>query len=433
MASLTVFDRWKNAFNFFRARDPTERNSFPANYGVHVSSSVPFNTKLSYATKDSIANPVFNRIAIDCASIEIKHVRLDDLGRYSETIDSPLNECLTLSANDDQTGAAFIQDAVFTMLEKGHVVIVPELTDTNPEFSDGIDIYSVRVGYVTDWSPDRVRIKMYNSLKGYEEECVVPKRSVAIVQNPLYSVMNSPNSTFSRLKHKMALLDRDDDRFSDGKLDLIIQLPYITKTKLKEDQAKKRLGEITQQLRESPYGIAYTDGTEKITQLNRAIENNLQDKVAKLREEFFAEIGFSENILNGTAEQTELVNYNNKIVEPIVKNLVDEMKRKFLSPTARSKTYRQTIMYFRRPFRMATVEQFADLGEVYCRNEVMTPNELRQELGLPPSTNPDSDVLRNRNMPMADEGLIPYDQQALLDQQMADPNAVPIDPNQQPY
>lgn len=406
----SVYERFKKAYAVFRNnRDPTERvdqNYFPDRM-VQISASPQDRTWITEETRGSIANPVFNRISIDCANAEIKHIRLDEQGRYIEDMPSPLNECLTLSANDDQVGFALIQDAVYTMLDHGHVAIIPELTEKDPELSDGVNIYSLRVGVVTTWSPNHVRVRMYNSHVGRTEETVLPKSTIAIIQNPFYSVMNDRNATFERLKHKMALLDRSDDRFMDGKLDLIIQLPYLTRSELQKDRADKRLEQIVDQLKTSEYGIAYTDDTEKITQLNRPLENTLADKVAKLRAEFFAEIGFAESILNGTATPDEKVSYNNKIIKPILRVLTTEMTRKFLSPTARSDAYRQRIAYFVDPFGLATPEQLATLGDTYLRNEVLTPNEYRQKLGFKPSGNPDSDVLRNRNMPMQDEGLGP--------------------------
>lgn len=428
MRPESVFQRFTKAWGVFRNnRDPTDINSFPPDRLVSISASPPNRPWINYETRSSIASPVFTRIAVDCANARIRHIKKDEQGRYIGDVDSYLNKCLTQSANDDQVPFALIEEAVFTMLDHGHCAIIIEASDDDPELSDAAAIYSLRVGVVTNWQNTHVRVRVYNQITNRQQELVLPKSTVAIVQNPFYSVMNDRNTTFERLKHNMALLDRSDDRMMDGKLDLIIQVPYMAKSTAMKERAEGRLKDITDQLRSSEYGVAYMDDTEKITQLNRPLENNLHDKVTKLRAEFFAEIGFTEKILDGSASEEEKVSYNNKIIRPILTVLTTEMSRKFLSLKARSNACRESIAYFIDPLGMATVGQLADLGDKYLRNEVLSPNEFRQYLGYQPSTNPDSDVLRNRNMPMADEGLLPYAYQQQNQGMMVDPNRVPVE------
>ena len=392
--------RLKHAWNAFLNKDPTY--SYPV--GTTVGSaygSRPDRIRYTRGNERSIVTSVYNRIAMDVASIAINHVRLDENDRYNEAIKSSLNECLTVSANKDQTGRAFIQDVVASMLDEGCVAIVPIDTTIDPRVSGSYDIESMRTGKILDWYPDHVKVRIYNDRTGNKEEIVLPKSMVAIVENPLYAVMNEPNSTMQRLIRKLNLLDVVDEQSGSSKLDLIIQLPYVIKTDARRKQAESRRAEIERQLADSKYGIAYADGTERITQLNRSVENNLLKTVEYLTNMLYGQLGISQAVMDGTADERQMLNYNNRTVEPILSAIVDEMKRKFLTKTAR--TQRQSIMFFRDPFKLVPVEQVAEIADKFTRNEIMTSNEFRQAIGMKPSDDPKADELRNANISAPNE------------------------------
>lgn len=384
--------RLKHAWNAFTSRDPTYENS----YGTQVSYYRPDRTRRTITNEKSIITAVLNRIALDAASVEIRHSRLDDNGRFSEEINSGLNNCLSLSANIDQTGRSFLQDAYMSMLDEGCVAIVPVDTSIDPRYSNSYEIETMRTGKIVQWYPQHVKVRLYNDRKGEQEEVMLPKSMVAIVENPFYEVMNKPNSTMQRLARKLNLLDVVDEQSSSGKLDLIIQLPYVIKSEARRKQAEDRRKDIEQQLSGSKYGIAYTDGTERITQLNRPIENNLQKQVEYLTNMLFSQLGMTQSILDGTADDKTMLNYNNRIIEVIVAAMVDEMKRKFLTKTARSQG--QSISMFRDPFRLAPVSDIAEIADKFTRNEIATSNEIRQIIGWKPSKDPSADELRNKNL-----------------------------------
>jgi hypothetical protein len=335
-------------------------------------------------------------MAVDVAMLDFKHVKTDEENRYLEDVKSGLNGCLTLEANKDQTARAFIQDAMQSLFDEGCIALVPIDTDKNPDDTSSYDILSMRVGKITQWMPDHVRVEVYNDRKGFKQEIVMPKADVAIIENPLYSIMNAPNSTLQRLIRKLNLLDAIDEQSGSGKLDLIIQLPYIIKTDARRQQADKRRKDIEEQLSGSKYGIAYTDGTEKITQLNRPVDNNLLNQITYLTSMLYSQLGIDETILNGTADPKTMLNYMNRTIKPLALCLVDEMKRKFLTSTARSQ--KQTIMYFSDPFALVPVDQLAELADKFTRNEIISPNEFRQKIGLKPAQDPAADELRNRNI-----------------------------------
>ena len=387
---MSFIDRIRSGWNAFIGRDPTE------DYGPSYSFQSERIFRTTYAGERSILASINNRISLDCAAMRIEHVRLDDEKRYSETIESRFNRCLTLSANVDQTGRAFIQDAILTMLEVGTVAIVPTDTSIDPYMSESYDIYSLRVGKVTEWRGRSVKVELWNEEKAKKQEVVLDKRFVAIVQNPFYTVMNEPNSTYQRIKRKLAMLDSIDEQTSSGKLDLIIQLPYVVKSKTRKQQAEMRRTELESQLNNSKYGIAYTDSTERIIQLNRALENNLLGQIEYLTNQLYSQIGFSEEILNGKADEQTTLNYYTRIIEPILSALADEMKRKFLTPTA--VTQGQSIMFFRDQFKLVPTAQLAELADKMTRNEIMSSNEFRQIIGLKPSDDPEADELRNKNL-----------------------------------
>lgn len=355
----------------------------------------PDRTRLTRGNDRSIVTAVYNRIALDVSSIDIKHVRLDENDRFTSVIDSPLNNCLTLEPNLDQTARAFIQDVVLSMFDEGCVAIVPIETDRDPK-TGSFDIFSMRVGKIVEWYPSAVCVRIYNEWTGQKEDIRLPKSSVAVIENPFYAVMNEPSSTVQRLIHKLALMDAVDEESSSGKLDLIIQLPYVVKSETRREQANRRRKEIEEQLTGSKYGVAYTDGTEKVVQLNRSLENNLLSQVQYLTEQMFSYLGITQGILDGTADEKTMLNYNNRTVEPIVAAIVTEMERKFLSKTAR--TQRQAIKYFREPFRLVPVSDIAEIADKFTRNEIMSSNEIRQIVGLIPSTDPSADELRNKNL-----------------------------------
>lgn len=389
----TVGSRLKNVWNAFRNRDPTINNysDIGVSYGYR-----PDRIRFTRGNERSIVTSVYNRIALDAAAIDIKHCRLDDNDRFISTINSGLNNCLTLDANMDQTGRAFIQDAVMSMLDEGCVALVPVDTDNNPDTTNSYDILTLRVGKVIDWYPEYVKVRVYDERNGNKKDITVPKKTVAIIENPLYAVINEPNSTMQRLIRKLNLLDVTDEQTASGKLDMIIQLPYQLKTELRRNQAEERKKDIEMQLTRSKYGIAYTDSTEKITQLNRPVENNLMKQVEYLTNMLYSQLGITQTILDGTADEKTMLNYYNRTIEPIVAAIVDEMKRKFLTKTARSQ--KQSILFFRDPFKLVPVNNMAEIADKFTRNEIMTSNEIRQIIGVKPSSDPKADQLINSNL-----------------------------------
>lgn len=404
MPEYTFSDRLKHAWNAFTSRDPTPPIQ-PAVYGGF--SYRPDRTYFPRGGERSVVASIITRIAIDCAAIDMKHVRLDEEGQYVEDIKSGLNNILTLEANIDQTSRAFKQDLIQTMLEDGHICAVPVETTLDPKVTKSYDITTMRVGSVVQWYPRHVRVNLYNDLNGKHEEVVLPKDMVAIVENPLYAVMNETNSTLQRLKRKLALLDVVDEQSSSGKLDLIIQLPYVVKSQTRKDQAETRRKEIEAQLTGSKYGIAYTDGTERITQLNRPVENNLLNQVEYLMNMVFGQLGITDEILKGTADEKTMLNYYNRTVEPILSAIALEFKRKFLTPTAR--TQGQSIEFYRNPFRLVPVSDMAEIADKFTRNEIMSSNEIRQVIGIKPSDDPKADELNNSNLYREDNGMPPVD------------------------
>lgn len=385
-------DKLQHAWNIFTNRDPTGLSSV----GGPTSSYRPDRPMVGMSTNQTIINSIINRIAMDIATININHVKVDDDGRFLDIIDSGLNECLSLSANLDQTSMAFIQDVVISMLDEGVVAIIPVDMETDPKMSGGFDIRSLRTGSILEWRPDHVRVRVYNEKTGVKEDIEVPKRLACIIENPLYTVMNAPNSTMKRLIRKMYLLDMMDEKNSSGKLDLIIQLPYIVKSEARRQQAENRRKEIEMQLTGSKYGIAYTDGTEKITQLNRPVENNLFKQVEYLTESLYSQLGITPSIIDGTADEKTMLNYFNRTIDPIINAIILEMKRKFLTKTAR--TRKQSIMYFRNQFTLASVTEIAEIADKFTRNEIASSNDIRQLIGWKPSNDPSADELRNKNL-----------------------------------
>lgn len=396
--SLNLITRLAHAWNAFTSRDPTQYIITGPGY-----SSRPDRPRLSRGNEKSIATSIFNRIALDVSSVNIKHCRLDKNGRYVEDIDSGLNNCLNLEANKDQTGRAFIQDVVLSMLDEGCVALVPVETTIDPKSSNSYQIDSMRTGKITEWYPDMVRVRLYNDRTGEKEEILLPKNQVAIIENPLYAVVNEYNSTMQRLIRKLSLLDVTDEQTASGKLDLIIQLPYVIKTEARREQVERRRKDIINQLAGSQYGIAYTDGTEKITQLNRSLENNLLKQVEYLTNMVYSQLGITQSVLDGTADEKIMLNYMNRTVEPIISAIVDELKRKFLTKTARSQL--QSIVYFRDPFRLVPVNDIAEIADKFTRNEIMTSNEIRQIVGMQPSKDPKADKLVNSNISQAKQDM----------------------------
>ena len=395
---LEVSSRLKHAWNaFVNNRDPTAsyRDIGPG-YSYR-----PDRPRLTGGNERSIITSVYNRIALDVAANDIRHVKLDEDDRFSEVIDSGLNNCLALDANIDQTGRAFIQDAVMSMLGEGCVALVPIETTFNPQQTGSFDINTIRTGKILDWYPKHVRVSVYNERSGKREEIVLPKDTIAIIENPLYAVMNEPNSTMQRLIRKLNLLDAIDEQSSSGKLDLIIQLPYVVKTEARRQQAEARRKDIEMQLAGSKYGIAYTDGTEKITQLNRSVDNNLMKQIEYLTSMLYSQLGITQAVLEGTADEKTMLNYYSRTIEPIIAAIVDEMKRKFLTKTAR--TRRQSIAFFRDPFKLVPVDNIAEIADKFTRNEIMTSNEIRQKIGMKPSKDPKADKLINSNLNQPEE------------------------------
>ena len=388
---MSFGERLKHAWNVFLNRDPTEHQTIGSGYFYR-----PDRPRFSRGNERTIITSVYNRIALDAASITIRHVRLDDNHRFVSAVDSDFNECLNLEANIDQTGRAFMQDVVMSMLDEGSVAIVPVDTSFNPKITGSYDIQSMRVGQIIDWYPAHVRVRLYNEQTGEKQEVVVPKSTVAIIENPFYAVMNEPNSTMQRLIRKLGLLDAIDEQSSSGKLDLIIQLPYVIKTESRRRQAEARRKDIENQLSGSKYGIAYTDGTEHITQLNRGVENNLMSQIEYLTSMLYSQLGITQSILDGTADERTMLNYYNRTIEPIISAIVDEMKRKFLTKTAR--TQKQSILFFRDPFKLVPVDKMAEIADKFTRNEILSSNEVRQIIGMKPSDDPKADELRNKNL-----------------------------------
>lgn len=396
--SLNLSTRLAHAWNAFTSRDPTQYIITGPGY-----SSRPDRPRLSRGNEKSIATSIFNRIALDVSSVNIKHCRLDKNGRYVEDIDSGLNNCLNLEANKDQTGRAFIQDVVLSMLDEGCVALVPVETTIDPKSSNSYQIDSMRTGKITEWYPDMVRVRLYNDRTGEKKEILLPKNQVAIIENPLYAVVNEYNSTMQRLIRKLSLLDVTDEQTASGKLDLIIQLPYVIKTEARRAQVERRRKDIIDQLTGSQYGIAYTDGTEKIIQLNRSLENNLLKQVEYLTNMVYSQLGITQSVLDGTADEKTMLNYMNRTVEPIISAIVDELKRKFLTKTARSQL--QSIVYFIDPFRLVPANDIAEIADKFKRNEIMTSNEIRQIVGMQPSKDPKADKLVNSNISQAKQDM----------------------------
>ena len=389
---MDLITRIQRGWNAFRNRDPTtDYRDYGESYYYR-----PDRPMFTRGNERSIATSVYNRIALDASSIVIQHVRLDKNSRFSSVINSGLNNCLNLDANLDQTGRAFLQDVVMSMLDEGCVALIPVITDSNPDTTNSYDILSMRTGRIIEWRPAHVKVRAYNELTGRKEDLILPKSAVAIVENPLYAVINEPNSTMQRLIRKLSLLDVTDEQTASGKLDLIIQLPYVIKTPARQQQAEDRRKAIEMQLASSKYGIAYTDGTERITQLNRPAENNLMKQIEYLTNLLYSQLGITQTIMDGTADDKTMLNYYSRTIEPIVSAIVDELKRKFLTKTARSQG--QSIMFFRDPFKLVPVNDLAELADKFTRNEIMTSNEIRQIVGMKPSDDPKADELKNSNI-----------------------------------
>ena len=399
--SEPFFTRLKHAWNaFINNKDST------INYGVLGSSYYyrPDRQRFTGGNERTIVTSVYNRIALDVSAVDIKHVRIDENDRYKETINSGINSCFNTEANIDQTGRAFIQDIVMSMLDEGCVAIVPIDTTTSPVNSNTYDILSMRTGKILQWYPNHVQVRVYNEKTGNKEDIILPKSSVGIIENPLYAVINEPNSTMQRLIRKLSLLDAVDEQSGSGKLDLIIQLPYTIKTEARRKQAEMRRKEIEMQLTGSKYGIAYTDGTEHITQLNRPIENNLMKQIEYLTSMLYSQLGITQSILDGTADEKTMLNYYSRTIEPIISAIVDEMKRKFLTKTARSQG--QSFLFFRDPFKLVPINDIANVADTFTRNEILSSNEIRQLIGIKPSSDPKADMLRNSNLNQADQEIV---------------------------
>lgn len=400
--------RLKHAWNVFMNRDPTGMSYQVLGGG---SSSRPDRVRLSRGNERSVVTSVYNRIAMDVAAIGVRHVRQDQNGRFLYEMESSLNHCLTVEANLDQTSRAFYQDMVMSMLDEGVVAVVPTVYTSSLREGNFYSISSLRTGKITEWFPNAVRVQLYNEQTGRKEEIIRPKNMVAIIENPLYAIINEPNSTMQRLIRKLNLLDLVDEQSSSGKLDLIVQLPYVIKTDARRDQAEKRRRDIEEQLSGSKYGIAYTDGTERITQLNRSVGNNLMSQIEYLTSMLYSQLGISQRVLDGTANEETMLNYYDRTIEPMLSAFVDEFKRKFLTQTARSQL--QTISYFRDPFKLVPVNQLAEIADKFTRNEIVTSNEIRQIIGMKPSDDPKADELRNSNLKVSEAG----DTQAALPQE----------------
>lgn len=387
---FNIKTRLAHAWNAFMNRDPTYYNVGPG-YSLR-----PDRPRLGHGNERSIVSSIFNRIALDAAAIDIKHCRLDSSGRFIEEIESGINRCLNFEANIDQSGRAFLHDVVLSMLDEGAVAIVPVDTSFNPKISNSFSIDSVRTGKIIEWYPKHVKVRIYNDQRGEKEDILLPKSQVGIIENPLYAIVNEPNSTLQRLMRKLSLLDATDEKTASGKLDLIIQLPYVAKTQARREQAERRRNDMEEQLTNSKYGVAYIDGTEKVIQLNRSLENNLLKQVEYWTNMLYSQLGITQAVLDGTADEQTMLNYNNRTVEPIIAAIADELKRKFLTKTARSQG--QSIEYFRDPFRLVPVNNIAEIADKFTRNEIMTSNEIRQIVGMKPADDPKADELRNSNI-----------------------------------
>lgn len=397
---MAILDRMKSAWNAFLGTSSSSQDlDYSMQYGppTYSSGAPPSRPKRFVANDRTIVTAIYNRISIDVSSIALRHIQLDETGRFKEEKNSFLDSCLTLEANIDQAPRAFRQDIVLTLFDKGVCAIVPVDTTLNPNTNEVVDIFSLRVGDITKWYPKHVTVSLWNEKKGRRQEVTLEKRFVAIVESPLYSVMNAPNSTLQRLIRKLALLDAVDEQSASGKLDMIIQLPYVIKTEAKRQQAEQRREQIEGQLRGSQYGIAYTDGTEKITQLNRPAENNLMGQIEYLTRMLYGQLGTTEEVMNGTADEATMINYNNRTVEPIATAIVEAMQRAFLGPVGTANGER--IMFFKDPFKLVPVAQIAEIADKFTRNEILTSNEIRGYMGIPPSADPKADKLNNSNMP----------------------------------
>lgn len=389
---MKIGERIRHAWNVFTGRsDVAPYTNFGSGYFYR-----PDRPRLTRGNDRSIVTSVLNRISMDASTIDIKHVQLDDNGRYLDTIDSSWNRRLNLEANIDQTGRAFRQDAILSMLDEGCIAIVPVDTDISPSDTESYKVESIRVGKIVEWFPKHVRVRLYNDRTGDKEEVVLKKTQVGIVENPLYPVMNEPSSTMQRLMRKLAMLDSVDEQATSGRLNLVIQLPYVVKGELRKAQAEDRQKELVDQLVKSPYGVGYIDGSEKVIQLNRAVDNNLMDQIKYLTSMLYSQLGITQEILDGTADEKTMLNYYNRTIEPIVSAIVEELNRKFLTQTAR--TQGKSFMFFRDPFKLVPVSQIAEIADKMTRNEIMTSNEIRQIIGLQPSKDPGADELRNKNL-----------------------------------
>ena len=398
----SLVDRLQHGWNAFMGRDPTIRYPYVgSSYTVR-----PDRVRFSRGNERSIVTSVYNRVALDVAAISINHCRLDDNGRFTEIIESGLNNCLNLEANLDQTGRAFIQDIVVSMFDEGSVAIVPTDTTLDPKVTGSYDILTMRTGKILDWYPAHVRVRVYNEKTGQKEDILLPKSTVGIIENPLYAVINEPNSTMQRLIRKLNLLDTIDEQSGSGKLDLIIQLPYVIKSEARKQQAEERRKDIESQLAGSKFGIAYTDASEKVTQLNRPIENNLMKQIEYLTSMLYSQLGITQSILDGSADEKTMLNYYSRTIEPIVSAIVDEMRRKFLTKTARAQ--KQSIMFFRSPFKLVPVNDLAEIADKFTRNTIMTSNEIRQIIGMKPSDDPKADMLINSNLNQSKNDLLPF-------------------------
>lgn len=395
---MSLVDRFRHGWNaFLNNRDPTKEYA----YMRESYSYRPDRPRLTRGKERSIVTSIFNRIALDASAIIIQHCMMDENGRFKSVVDSTLNSCFNLEANIDQTGRAFVHDLVLSMLDEGSVAMVPVDTDDNPDENGSFRIYTMRTGKILEWGPSHIKTRVYNDMTGRKQDIVISKRSVGIIENPFYAVINEHNSTMQRLIRKLNLLDAIDEQSGSGKLDLIIQLPYVVKTQARREQAEKRRKDIEMQLSGSKYGIAYTDGTEHITQLNRSVDNNLMKQIEYLTSMLYSQLGITQSILEGTADEATMLNYYSRTIEPIVSAIVDEIKRKFLTKTAR--TQKHSIMYFRDPFKLVPVNNIAEVADKFTRNEIMTSNEIRQIVGLKPSDDPKADKLINSNLNQSTE------------------------------
>ena len=416
----TIGSKFKRAWNIFMNRDPTSYQAtsyFGSSYGYR-----PDRIRMTRGHERSIVTAICNRIALDVSSISLVHARVDENGHFLEYIDDTLHQCLTVEANLDQTGRALRQDIVMSMLDEGCVAVVPVEADFDPDENSSYKIYSLRTGKILEWMPQHVRVRLYDERTGRFEEVVVAKKYTAIIENPLFAVMNEPNSTMQRLIRKLNILDAIDEQSGSGKLDLIIQLPYVIKSQARKEQAEQRRRDIEQQLSGSKYGIAYTDGTEHITQLNRGVENNLMSQIEYLTKMLYSQLGITESVMDGTANEETMLNYHNRTVEPILAAIADEMTRTFLTKTAR--TQRQAISFFRDPFKLTPVSQIAEIADKFTRNEIMTKNEFRSIIGMRPSDDPRADELRNSNINQSEAD------QALLDNQVENQNGQSMTPEE---